>query len=41
MRDLLKIMVAMMVAYVALGVQSNKTDALWPLPASYSFETEG
>lgn len=41
MRNLLKIMVAMMVACVALGVQSNKTDVLWPLPASYSFETEG
>lgn len=25
----------------SLAVKSNKTDVLWPLPASYSFETEG
>ena len=23
------------------ALKSNKTDVLWPLPASYSFETEG
>ena len=41
MKRLLKIMVLAMVAWIVIGLQSNQTDVLWPLPASYSFETDG
>lgn len=35
--------IAIVVTLLAKGnaIKSNKTDVLWPLPSSYSFETEG
>lgn len=35
--------IAIVVTLLAKGnaIKSNKTDVLWPLPASYSFEMEG